>query len=302
MRRENLRSVFILLFLTIAFFFLEMQDGQKYANLFAFDAGAVRAGEVWRLVSYQFVQGGRGFLSLPPAVTLFFSLLLLYLMGSAIEEEWGTARFLGLFASSTLASAGAAALLGVPLLGSYFVNFSLLFVYAAMFPQQTFFLFGLIPVRVRWLAYLAGGLLVVGIFAGGMANIAVLAGALAALAMCWAIERPRVRLPRRTPLSVAAEPPPVKEGLPERNATRYASINKAIAAGDAGALERLVSMSRSEVVPGVNICPPVDFKPEGADGYCLKCEGFAECTLRYVAGRTESAARATTVSPAESAT
>lgn len=300
MRRENLRSVFILLFLTIAFFFLEVQDGQKYANLFAFDAGAVRAGQAWRLLTYQFVQGGRGFLSLPPAVTLFFSLLLLYLMGSAIEEEWGTGRFVGLFVASTLTSAGVAALLGVPLLGSYFVNFSLLFVYAAMFPQQTFFLFGVIPVRVRWLAYLAAGLLVAGIFAGGMTNVAALAGALVSLAICFAIERPRVRLPRRAAVTAVPEPPPVKEGLPERNATRYASINKAIAAGDAGALERLTSMSRSEIVPGVNICPPVDYKPEGADGYCVRCEGFAECTVRYVKARTGAAAPAV-VSPAGSA-
>ena len=46
---ENLRSVFILLFLNIAFFFLEHQDAEKYARLFQFDADAVMSGEVWRL-------------------------------------------------------------------------------------------------------------------------------------------------------------------------------------------------------------------------------------------------------------
>ena len=38
------------------------------------------------------------------------------------------------------------------------------------------------------------------------------------------------------------------------------------------------------VVPGVNICKPIDFKGD-KDGICVKCEGFAECSLRYVAGQ-----------------
>lgn len=38
------------------------------------------------------------------------------------------------------------------------------------------------------------------------------------------------------------------------------------------------------VVPGVKICKPVDFKGD-KDGICVRCEGFAECSLRYVAGQ-----------------
>ncbi|HSB36265.1 MAG TPA: hypothetical protein VLH41_05275, partial [Thermoanaerobaculia bacterium] len=37
------------------------------------------------------------------------------------------------------------------------------------------------------------------------------------------------------------------------------------------------------VVPGVKVCKPVDFKGD-KDGICVKCEGFAECSLRYVRG------------------
>ena len=42
-RGENLRSVFVLLFLNVAFFLLEHQDPAKYARLFRFDGNAVRA-------------------------------------------------------------------------------------------------------------------------------------------------------------------------------------------------------------------------------------------------------------------
>ena len=67
------------------------------------------------------------------ALSLFITLLLLYMMGSALEEEWGTSHLIILFTLSTLGSAGVAALIGIPLLGTYFVYFTLLFVYASAF-------------------------------------------------------------------------------------------------------------------------------------------------------------------------
>ncbi|MGN6184867.1 MAG: hypothetical protein ACTHQM_14575, partial [Thermoanaerobaculia bacterium] len=76
-RGENLRSVFILLFLNVAFFLLEHQDREKFARMFSFNWDAVRAGEVWRVITYQFTQAGNGFLE---ALSLFITLLLLYMM------------------------------------------------------------------------------------------------------------------------------------------------------------------------------------------------------------------------------
>ena len=165
-RGENLRSVYILLFLNVAFFLLEYQDAAKYARLFSFNKDGVLSGQIWRLFTYQFTQSGQGWFLFPKPLVLFFTLLLLYIMGSALEDEWGTWPFLTFFGVSTLASAVAAGYLGIPLLGSYFVNFSLLFAYATTFPQQTFYLFGVVPVRFRWIAYVAALLLIAGVFAG----------------------------------------------------------------------------------------------------------------------------------------
>src|SRR5947208_98655 len=114
-RGENLRSINILLFLTVAFFFLEYQDAQKFARLFSFDGNAVAHGEVWRLLTYQFTMAGQGWFAFPRPLVLFFTLLLLYLMGTAVEEEWGTWNFLSFFAISAVGSAAAAAGLGIPL-------------------------------------------------------------------------------------------------------------------------------------------------------------------------------------------
>ena len=163
-RGENLRSIYILLFLNIAFFLLQHQDGEKFARLFSFDGHAVANGEVWRLFTYQFVQAGQvGLLPIPPVLTLFLNLVLLTLMGLAVEEEWGTFHFLKFYLLSTLSTAAVAAFFHTPLLGSFFINFTLLFVYASIYREQTFYLFVALPIRVTLLAWLAFAALLVGV-------------------------------------------------------------------------------------------------------------------------------------------
>lgn len=273
---ENLRSIYVLLFLTIAFFMLEHDDGQKYAHLFSFDRAAVAGGEVWRLFTYQFTVAGQGWFMFPHALVLFFTLLLLYLMGTAVEEEWGTWNFLTLFVISTLGSAATAAALGVTLLGSYFVNFTLLFVYASVFPQQTFYLFGALPVRIRWLAYIAATVLMFGVFFGGRANIAALAGAVAAYGFFLA-QRVRVIV-----IHEKDELDSVPDNHAIRNAARFVAMKRATSNGNVAEIDRLIAQNQRDIVRGVNICPPADFKPDHTDGYCIRCEGFAECAARML--------------------
>jgi membrane associated rhomboid family serine protease len=292
-RRENLHSVFVLLFLNVAFFLLEHQDPQKYASLFRFDWSAVVGGEVWRVVTWQFTQAGQGWLE---ALALFVTLLLLYMMGSAIEEEWGTRHFFSLFAISTLTSAGVAALLGVPLLGTYFVYYTLLFVYAAAFPQQTLFLFGVVPVRFRLIALVSFAALVYGVFAGGLANIAALAGAMSGVVYFLLLRVRIVIVPTQQAPAAAA---PRIDTTALHNAARFAAMKQALASGSAADAERLIAQCERDKVPNVNICPPADFKPQGTDGYCIRCEGFAECSARHLRARlAASASVGTTASTA----
>ena len=279
-RGENLRSVFVLLFLYVAFFLLEHQDPQKFAKLFAFDARAVESGELWRILTWQFTQAGQGWVE---ALSLFITLLLVYMMGSAIEEEWGTFHFLQLFLISTVASAVTASVLGVPLLGTYFVYFTLLFVYASAFPQQTYYLVGMIPFRVRVLAAFSLAVLLYGVFAGGKANIAALVGAAVAY-IYYLIQRVAAPAPVESNDEEEAPSPQVRiDTTAIHNAARYAAIKKALANSSHADIDRLLAQCERDVVKGVNICPPADYKPEHTDGYCIRCEGFAECSARYLA-------------------
>ena len=109
---------------------------------------AVMAGEVWRLLT---------FVMIPPArqpIFLLFALYLFHLMGSALEQTWGTVRYnlffyLGYFL--TIASAAISpddSATGIFLQGSIFLAF------ATYFPRFELRLFFILPVQVRWLAYL----------------------------------------------------------------------------------------------------------------------------------------------------
>ena len=302
-RGENLHSIFIFLFLNVAFFFLEYQDGPRFAMLFGFDPAAVKAGQWWRLLTYQFAQTGGGWLFFPKPVVLFFTLLILYIMGAAIEEEWGTLNFVTLFLISTLATAGVAVWLNVGLLGSFFVTYTLLFVYATVFPEQTFYLFAFIPVRVRWLAYISAAVLAWGVlFSGaGNPNIAVAAGALAGYAYFLLHRTPVVRFVR--PKEEAEEAPvaDAKEKSPDftavRNAARFVAIKKALAAANENEIDRILAQNERDIVRGVNICPPADYKPENPDGYCIRCEGFAECSARYIKAHRPPASAAAPAAP-----
>src|SRR3954451_9745051 len=281
-RGENLRSVYILLFLNVAFFFLQHEDAEKFARLFTFDWSAVLHGEGWGVFTYQFVQASRiGSISIPPVVTLFLNLVLLSLMGMAVEDAWGTRQFLTLFALSTLGSAAAAAYLGVPLLGSYFINFTLLFVYAALNRDQTFYLSTILPIRVTFLAWLALAALLTGVFFGSKANLAALAGAAAGFAFyMW--QRVRVVAVAANDLPQQFDAADAAVVAATRNMTRVAAVKKALSTGSHSDIDRLIDLAEREQIAGVNICEPVDYKPEHSDRYCIRCEGFAECPARHL--------------------
>jgi hypothetical protein len=85
-----------------------------------------------------------------------------------------------------------------------------------------------------------------------------------------------------------------------QNGSRHAAIRQALAHGNEPELDRLAAQFEREIVAGVNICPPADYKPDNADGYCIRCEGFAECSARFLrANRPARTAAALTLSKPE---
>ena len=124
-----------------------------YYQYLALDAYAILHGQVWRLIT---------FLIQPPNSSIWFmifALYLYYMIGTQLEYAWGTFRFnlyffMGVFLH-VVAALLAYLLFGVSLpLGTSYINLSLFFAYAAMYPNQQFYFFIIIPVKVKWLAWI----------------------------------------------------------------------------------------------------------------------------------------------------
>ena len=130
-------------------------------SFLALNTAAVLKGELWRLVTYVFVPSGTGIF------WLLISLYFYYWIGTTLERQWGTAKFTLYYVSGVLLTAlgvmVASLISGVSytVSGSYYVNLSMFLAFAFLFPNTQVLLFFVIPIKMKWLAYLDAGLFAV---------------------------------------------------------------------------------------------------------------------------------------------
>ena len=128
----------------------------EYFSYLVLDPDLVMKGQVWRLITFIFIPEGAGGTNiLMVAISLYFY----YFIGTALESHWGAFRFnvyyligiLGTIATSFIFKG-----YGTP---SY-INESLFLAFATLFPELQVLLFFIIPIKVKWLGILSGGLLI----------------------------------------------------------------------------------------------------------------------------------------------
>ena len=145
-------AVYVLMLLTQA-------NNANALSFLTFNLNALLHGEVWRLVTFVFVPA----YSSPFA--LLISLYFYYWIGSTLERQWDTAKFNLYYISGALLTVLgvvlASLITGNPYLtaaGTGYVNLSMFFAFAFLFPDTTVLLFFILPVKMKWLAYLDGAL------------------------------------------------------------------------------------------------------------------------------------------------
>ena len=121
-------------------------------------------GQVWRLFTFIFspmYSGfGAGFLQI-----LFFAIstYFYYSVGTALERRWGATRFTVFYGLGVLVNIllGLATYAVYPIQGMYvatarmyYVNLSLFFSFATLYPDVRVLLYGIIPLKVKWIAWL----------------------------------------------------------------------------------------------------------------------------------------------------
>ena len=129
-----------------------------YFLFLGLDGGAVAHGQVWRVFTFMMyppVTRGRD-----PISWIFLNLLIIptyYFLSSTLENIWGAFRFNVYFFLGIIGHVAGAVLAyliwggSIPMTPVY-LNFSLFIAVALMFPEVQFFIFGVLPVKAKYLA------------------------------------------------------------------------------------------------------------------------------------------------------
>ena len=118
--------------------------GRMVYSMITLSRYALLRGEIWRLVTFAFV---------PPNSSPIFALFALYfyyMIGSSLEGRWGKVRF-NLFYGVGMLCAWITCLFTGYATNTY-LNLSLFFAFAAMFPNEQVYLFGILPIKMKYLA------------------------------------------------------------------------------------------------------------------------------------------------------
>ncbi len=117
-------------------------------------------GQIWRLISWVLIP--------PPSSNLLFVLIMLmfyYSIGTALERTWGAFRYnLYIFGGIICTVIGAFLLyaIGGPMISvygsmafsTYYINLSIFLAFAASYPDMQVLFMMIIPMKMKWLAYL----------------------------------------------------------------------------------------------------------------------------------------------------
>jgi membrane associated rhomboid family serine protease len=281
MRREYWHLTEGLIFAHFAVFLLSYSNPEGLRALALFP-GQVAA-RPWSLVTYQFIHGTSMF-------WFFISMLILWIMAKPLEDSWGSPRFLVFWLIATFGASIAAALLGISLAGDQAVSGSILFTFATLYPETEFRLFFIIPVKVKYLAIIAGAFLVFsGLSLGLGAGIAYVAGMSAGYLFFLATRR----LPTRRKLAFQLKKRKAEVALKvedttaaQRNLAWDPRLREAEArARELGAVaeqdEPFLAELETARDPSITVCAPDDFGYVD-DDVCKTCTGFAECAARRI--------------------
>lgn len=152
---------FILLFKAIAYVLSYMNPTGQFLQNIALDPNAVLSGEVWRLFT---------FIATPPSDSIIFVIfwfMLVYTYGQALEHEWGTFRF-NLFYLIGYLGTIMAAFIGGGVVSTKFIDLSLFWAFAMIYPDFTLRLYFIIPIKVKYLALISGGFTLLQFFQGNL--------------------------------------------------------------------------------------------------------------------------------------
>ena len=130
-----------------------------FTSMLTLDPARIRHGEVWRLITYIFIPQ-----SLSPLWVLF-ALWFLWWIGAGLERAWGAFRLTLYFLVGMIGTTAAAFFFGSNFSNGMLIA-SLFFAFARFYPEAIIYAFWVLPVKVKWMAWLSAAGIVIGLLGG----------------------------------------------------------------------------------------------------------------------------------------
>ena len=175
------------LVVTSAVGYLIMYTVPGLVNNLILEPALILRGEVWRLVTW---------ILIPPSTgNIFFYIIMImlyYSLGSALERNWGTFRFnvyifggmlftiIGAFVTYGFLTLTGGFALGIGYyVTTYYINMAIFLAFAVCFPDMQILLWFIIPVKMKWMAYVYAAITIYDFVRSGAAGrIAIVAALL----------------------------------------------------------------------------------------------------------------------------
>ena len=132
--------------------------GNSIYRLGAMQGGAVLHGQIWRLITAQYLHASIGH--------IFMNMLVLHFLGRSLEQMWSARKFLTIYTLCGVAGNVFFTILAargvidsrMPAVGASGCIYGLLGIAAVLFPHATVYIYFLFPMKIRTVAWIFGGI------------------------------------------------------------------------------------------------------------------------------------------------
>lgn len=157
-------------FSNVIAFTLNLLTGGIFLSKLVLIPQLVYQGEIWRLIT---------FVMIPPTTSpifLFFALYFYYMIGQTLEHEWGSFKFNFYYFFGILVMIASSLIFGTVSNVST-LNLTLFLAFATLYPNYEIRLYFILPVKVKYLAFISLGFLGVTFFMNGFSSkVSIIAG------------------------------------------------------------------------------------------------------------------------------
>ena len=133
------------------------EGGEGYVSMLDLDPARIRHGEIWRVFTYIFIPQTRS------PWWILFALWFLWWIGEGLERAFGPFRLTLYFFIGMIGTTIAAFFFGNQFSNTMLLA-SLFYAFAHFYPDEIIYLFFILPVKIKWIAWVSAVFLLAGFF------------------------------------------------------------------------------------------------------------------------------------------